>query len=419
MMQGRGEGSDLHVQDVHLPSAANSRKALSPKRPQFETGGLADLFPYYAGFSYEWARFTLKAHKLTEDSVVLDPWNGSGTTTVAAQSMGVRSVGVDLNPVANVVASLRAIKKIPEGIGKPRSSRSLLYDDPLNAWFDARTAARLRRWQMWCEDSPTEIKLVTLVALFRVVRNLTAGFQGSNPTWVRRMSPSRPAVSILASDLDKLVIAERSNIADRISESGLIAAPPVIVKATASNLPIADRSADLILTSPPYLTRIDYAVAYSRELAVLGVDIQKDRSLRGDLMGTTLIREADARLLDVRTCAASSLVEQIAKHQSHASGVYYLKQACQYLSDLTSAFDELSRVSKAGAVAVFVVQDSYYKDIPVELAKICEEEAIIRNWKIVNAEPFDVTRTLTSLNRAAKNYAKGRVKETVITMEKQ
>ena len=36
--------------------------------------------------------------------MILDPWNGSGTTTYAASQLGYTSRGLDLNPVMNIVA---------------------------------------------------------------------------------------------------------------------------------------------------------------------------------------------------------------------------------------------------------------------------------------------------------------------------
>src|SRR5688500_6287485 len=84
-------------------------RRLSPKRPTFEKAGLADLFPYYAGFGFDWACSHLDEYA-HGNNFVLDPWNGSGTTTLAAQSRGYPAIGVDLNPVANIAAMLRASK---------------------------------------------------------------------------------------------------------------------------------------------------------------------------------------------------------------------------------------------------------------------------------------------------------------------
>jgi DNA modification methylase len=183
-------------------------------------------------------------------------------------------------------------------------------------------------------------------------------------------------------------------------------------------MPLADNSVDLVLTSPPYLTRIDYAVAYMRELAVLGVNVRTDRRIRTELMGTTVIREQEAGAVCPLGEIAQKLVEKVSQHDSYASGVYYLKQARQYLTDLTESLGEITRVTKPGGIMHLVVQDSYYKDVPVPLADICIEESCMRGWTEIKRNPYPVKRTLVALNTAAQNYAKGAIDETVITMQK-
>ena len=62
------------------------------------------LFPYYAGYSIEFIEKLLSTLSLGSSSVILDPWNGGGTTTQAASQMGYASIGFDLNPVMVIVA---------------------------------------------------------------------------------------------------------------------------------------------------------------------------------------------------------------------------------------------------------------------------------------------------------------------------
>jgi hypothetical protein len=257
------------------------------------------------------------------------------------------------------------------------------------------------------------------VSLFRVVRALTGNFEGSNPTWVRRASKEDTLVDVEHSKLDALVEADQELVAGRLSSESYATTPVSIVTASSKKLPLADQSVDLVLTSPPYLTRIDYAVAYSRELAVLGINVSQDRTLRADLMGTTLIRARRDHNEDPYGLIATDLVRQIRSHSSKASSGYYLKQTRQYLDDLVASFEEITRVSKDDAVMKLVVQDSYYKEIPVRLADICVEEAQRRGWEFIDWDKSEVTRLLTQVNTAARAYSKGKVEETVIVLRRK
>jgi hypothetical protein len=400
-----------------LERAENGDKRLSPKRPPIDTSGLADLFPYYAGFSFDWACGELRNRR--EDGtpkVVLDPWNGSGTTTLAARYDGHVSMGVDLNPAANIVAQLRCqVSQDAEKLPRPRRTRRRVsIDDPLTSWFTSSTIVRLRDWTRSAESQPLAKSALGRVALFRVVRELTNSFQGTNPTWVRRSKTEDDLIDSDPDELDALILQEQAFLLERLASAPTLSASTQIITGSSAALPLQDSSIDLILTSPPYLTRIDYAVAYSRELAVLGVDISRDRTLRAGLMGTTLIRRVNP-YSGVFGDVATQLLLKISKHESKASSGYYLKQARQYLDDLCLGFDEVTRVSKAGARLCMVVQDSYYKDIHVPLAEMCIDEAVKRGWVLDLHEPFPVTRSLMSMNRLAREYEKGVVDESVIS----
>jgi hypothetical protein len=403
-----------------LPDDGSSSRVtpLSPKRPLTETTGLADIFPYYAGFSFDWA-----CAKLTELSsgdgacVVLDPWNGAGTTTQAARYDGNPAVGIDRNPVATLVAQLRCVVgKYAVATRPPRASPSTCLDrsDPLTHWLGARTVSRIRDWTMLLDTSDTEMRALGMVSMFRAVRSLTRKFEGSNPTWVKVAASESDKIDLAADELDGRVVSEQDALLKRLASDPGGGGTVDLLTASAMEIPLADGSVDVILTSPPYLTRIDYAIAYSRELAVLDVDVLNGRELRSSLMGTTLIRpmrQEDSELGEV----ATDLIRRVSSHPSKASGGYYLKQAKQYLNDFCISLDEITRVAKYGAWLCMVVQDSFYKDEPVPLADICINEAVLRGWVYKTRSEFPVIRSLTSLNSSARKYKKNRVDESVVT----
>lgn len=412
--------------DVKPPSISEGgsrRKNLSPKRSPVETAGLADLFPYYAGFSFEWACSRIAEEAKDPSSIILDPWNGSGTTTTAARHMGHRAIGVDLNPVANVIASLRlqpanslSEVRAPSMTTEYASRQS----DPLHSWFTPETAVRIRQWVNHGISLPPGQSHLVLAAVFRSVRSLTRNFEGSNPTWVRHAKAGETLVKEDESTLDREIRAAQSDILSKVNSFATKTVPVAILTASAQNLPLLDGSVDFILTSPPYLTRIDYAVAYARELAVLGHDVRgSSRALRSQLMGTTLIRQ---RVIDAPVnlgYTARRLLKEIASHNSKDSAGYYRKQAIQYFLDLTATLDEVTRVSSESAIMQLVVQDSYYKDIPVPLAEIYQEEAVSRGWEFQSAVEFDVIRSLTTLNTPARAYRKEKVNETVLILRRR
>lgn len=84
---------------------------------------------------------------------MLDPWNGSGTTTATASEAGFGVIGYDANPALVIVALGRqldvGINKSLNGLTSDliRRGREEVPDistEPLGAWFDVDTAGRLR-----------------------------------------------------------------------------------------------------------------------------------------------------------------------------------------------------------------------------------------------------------------------------------
>ena len=66
-------------------------------------------FTYPAGYSYKLVHAKFKEYDLNGDSCVLDPFLGSGTTTLASMAHGINSVGVEAH---NFVANVARIKCI-------------------------------------------------------------------------------------------------------------------------------------------------------------------------------------------------------------------------------------------------------------------------------------------------------------------
>ncbi len=66
-----------------------------------------NLYPYKGKFYPRVVRTLINAFKLNNDSLLLDPFNGSGTATHEASLMGIKSVGIDVTPMGIVLSELK------------------------------------------------------------------------------------------------------------------------------------------------------------------------------------------------------------------------------------------------------------------------------------------------------------------------
>ena len=119
---------------------------VNPKRAH---GQGHEWYPYYAGFSVPFVHEVLARFSLPQGATILDPWNGSGTTTACAVKQGYRAVGIDINPAMSLLAAGRLCS--PEELDTPLAAILNRLtpvpagrEDPLAIWFGPRSAGLLR-----------------------------------------------------------------------------------------------------------------------------------------------------------------------------------------------------------------------------------------------------------------------------------
>ncbi|WP_253910477.1 hypothetical protein [Pyxidicoccus fallax] len=199
---------------------------------------------------------------------------------------------------------------------------------------------------------------------------------------------------------------------------------PRILVGDARALPIQNGGVDVVLTSPPYCTRIDYAASTAFELACLAaVTSRSDAgSLRRELMGTTMIRtRAPHPIPDNWAPSVRSLLEQIRSHGSYASSGYYFKNFWQYFNDAHLALGEIARALRRGGVAVLVLQTSFYKELLIDLPALYTEigEAHGLHGGVVVKRNLPSSRVMASLHPKARRNRVGRhYEESVLLLEK-
>jgi DNA modification methylase len=365
----------------------------NPKR-HADAGGAQEspLFPYYAGYSAAFAGSLLASLNLPRHSTILDPWNGSGVTTSTARRFGYEAIGRDLNPAMVVIS--RAEQTDPQYVGRllPLARRIVANAhhrrphpsdaEPLAEWIMPHTARVIRSIETEIRqtlvgrrsssrralssrdvDNLSPLAAVYYVALFALTRKLLARFRPTNPMWIKK--PRKPYLRAKA-DSHQIVdhfLAEVRAFSGLLAVHSFTSPLPTrrsLAVGNSEQLDVKSRSVDLVLTSPPYCTRIDYAQATAVELAVLGFRPLEFDHLRRSLMGTSTVSLGNHFVdpLWGQTCVR--FLKRLYKHASKASQTYYFKNHVQYFASLFKSLHEISRVLKPRGQCVIVVQDSYY-----------------------------------------------------------
>ncbi|MFA7236838.1 MAG: DNA methyltransferase [Phycisphaeraceae bacterium] len=337
-------------------------------------------FRFSAGFSAEWVESVIRDSGLSQPHV-LDPFAGSATTLLAAESAGVPCLGVEAQPfIAKIAEAKLAWRSDPEaylalardvrekslGIATELDSyppliRKCFTDDALGK-LDA-----LRQSLEKTKDHGDEYKLVwlTLVSI------------------LRRVSPAGTAQwQYILPNKQKSQVAEVYEAFDRCCEtffhdmlSGQRLTGPrsqLIAGDARQCRGVPDHWADLVITSPPYPNNYDYADATRLEMSFM-----KEINGWGDLqqkIRTHLVRscsqhvpECAVDLNETLDCEElrpirediSRVCRELAeiRHSKGGKKTYHLMVAC-YFRDLALVWRALRRCCKSPSRVCFVVGDS-------------------------------------------------------------
>ncbi len=374
---------------------------VSAKRGPAERKTVHAWHPYYAGYSEAFVASALGYLEADSTTLVLDPWGGSGTTNAGSARMGVPALSLDINPVMATFSAAKSpeVLETADGIEVFFASLSSLPAgrdcDPTDALleiFEPATAHTLRNaieaipfkaHKGGPEDvdgpaasaSRDAAQIVNaahafcMAVIFVTIREVSGTRTTANPTWLKTTEgKARRDREVLLGNLTRNA---RSMLGDlRTFFHGRNAlVPSYVLAGDARSLPICAGSVDRIVTSPPYLTRIDYAVSTAPEMTAFGGgDLLT--FVRHATMGAPVITKNGRRQKQEWGPLCNGVLDAVKNHPTKAASSYYWKNIVQYFQDLDAAFDEIVRVLGAGGKGLIVVQSSYFKEIEIPLGDI-------------------------------------------------
>lgn len=347
-------------------------------------------FRYSAGFSAEWVQGLIAKQGPSEEMRVLDPFVGSGTTLIAAQSVGATSIGLETHPLVARIAAAKLqwtadprlfVEKADSVLEESKRSRGRTNVVPelLQRIFETQTLDRLTRLRdvIARRNEGSSIDQLLWLALVAVLRACspagTAQWQYVLPNKVKSKTadPSeafRAQVRMMAHDMAEVQserpVPEAKVLQDDAREC--------------SSIP--DGWATTVITSPPYPNNYDYADATRIEMTFLG-EIQSwgdlQSTVRQHLMhscsqhmtGYRPEEVLESELLDPIRGELQPVYQMLSEVRLTKGGrKAYHSMVVAYFHDLAQTWHALRRVTAPGATVCFVVGDSapYAVHVPAE-----------------------------------------------------
>lgn len=311
-------------------------------------------FFFKEGFSRDLVVMLLEEMGVLEGGVVLDPFVGSGTTPLTCMELGFTGVGVDASPLAVFVSLAKTRVYDPLEL-REALDRCLLTAPRHTALPDGLSPAVRKAFPRGnleelfsLKESVEEIDsegprvFLKLALMNAAVKASYIYRDGSVLRFVKRpVPPLRPIFRKVAQSMIEDVRRVRFR-------SG----PAIILQGDARRLDgIEDESVDAVITSPPYLNKIEYTRVYEVELELFFGKRVQDliRSYIG-LVG----REAPRTIPGLEDLPDSAKL---------------------YFSDMFDSLEEMWRVLRDGGRAAVVVAGGVYPDRVVESDRILADLA--------------------------------------------
>lgn len=356
-------------------------------------------FAYPAGYSYRLIDEKICDYKLGNASLIMDPFVGTGTTSVVAKLKGVNSIGLEAHPFVHWVANVKLfwdydlnelMQSIEEVVTKAVSDNvSIDPDVPLlvEKCFTADNLQKLLRLRkainsVTCGSSVRDFLKLALTSTLRIASSAGTGWPYIAPSKYQAKLVNRDAIkefqkqSLLMYE-DVIWVRELNNHASKHK----------IVLGDARSLSkyVPQGEVDLLITSPPYLNNYDYADRTRLETYFWGMYHnwrEISEHVRSKLMmaaTTQVVRSRLDGILELPKVAEHcpdvyqqllSAVDQLGKLRLQKPGKKsYDAMVAGYFEDFVDVLTEAHLVLKPGHDFVLVLGDSapYGVYIPTDL----------------------------------------------------
>ena len=236
---------------------------------------LDSIHPYPAKFISAIPGTLLDALSLPPDTVVLDPFCGSGTTLVECQRRGIPSVGIDLNPIACLIARVKTSPK-PKGLrqavsetvecAKLMQANKIPLIPRLDHWFNNEAQIALTALSNAIEQSDPVFRDVLRLALSSIVVRV------SNQESDTRYAAIEKKVTV--EKVFNEYVRAATRIINALNERDYSFVPAKVFQADTLTFQADDLrgKVGMIITSPPYPNAYEYWLYHKYRMYWLGFD---------------------------------------------------------------------------------------------------------------------------------------------------
>ncbi|MFN3650290.1 MAG: DNA methyltransferase [Armatimonadota bacterium] len=374
------------------------------------------ICPYPARLLRQIPRFFLHCEQLsTRDTVVVDPFCGSGTVLVEAVAAGKQAWGIDKNPFARLLSQVKTTHVDCQAanaaalavLERAKRSRTVVEPEIVNAelWFAPKVRSALRRIKGAISDSklPIEIERYLLVCL-AVTADKCSLRDRRIPVPVRRSDWQQFSVKQDSRTVWMSFEAVAHAVAARISGLPKSTGAAFVYGDDALNVDefydasmsgIIQRPS-LLVTSPPYGAAQKYIRSSSLAIGWTGLASPKGLTqLERELIGREHLRKPDLEMLQSPSPLIDHEIRCIFKRDPQRAAIY-----AEYFRAMDKAIAAFGRLLQPGAFSVVIAGTNIVAGRMIETHRFLRDLSVNHGFSPV-LELRDTIRGRTLLTKRA------------------
>jgi DNA modification methylase len=346
-------------------------------------------FYYKEGFAADLVFKLIEKFAVRKDTVVLDPFCGSGTTLLACKHLGLQSIGYDVLPVS-VFASY--VKTRNYYTDKLRLAGHELFKAKFQKYRVDAPPIMYRAFSKYALDDiiffkrriseieDEDIRYFFLLGLVKAA--LAVSYAWKDGAVIKIKKKHSPPLRLMLNRTLKKMIKDLEKF--KAQRAGV-----VVEQCDARIMNTGDESVDCIITSPPYLNQIDYTKVYAIENFIIS--------------STRLAAQPAVR----------SYIGLKGEYDYLISDVELPLSAKAYFTDMNAVLEEMYRVCKHGADVAIVVGNGFVEGQIVDSDLILAHMAEKCGFDVKSI--FVLNERYALVNRTEK---KGILRESLIILKK-
>lgn len=327
----------------------------------------------------------------SEGDLVCDPFGGCGTTLVQSKISGRQSIGFDINPVAKLITDTKTRAINPLKLIKARElfidkynkiqnkNKNIKHNERVYYWFDKKIVNKLDNiYLAILSIKDSNSRRFFLCAFSHVLKNCSRWLMKSIKPTIDQDKIFPDPETIFLRHLDSMI--KKNEVFHRsLKESGRLNIPSKMkLWNSTKKLPLKDRSVDLIVTSPPYVTSYEYADLHQLSLLWFGDDkkhfknwdqvVDKFLDFKKQFIGSSHKKVAHN---EFKSKIAQDIVEKLElKNRSLSQSV------AGYFDDMKLSFSEMYRILKKGKKACVIIGNTELLGVPILNAQVATEQML-------------------------------------------